>query len=290
MVGVLERKKMAKKRKGSSSTSSRPRTRSKAAKERSKAEKTSESDVGEDECGQLRCEVRSLWWEWYTPSEKQRELEDEKRLLENEMRQLENEMRELEEELQPLRLEVEQAQRNLLPKSDRLKDVCSAIEDENTKHLDKLPPEVWEKIFDELENDDLFPLALSCRYFREKQKELVARTGQNEPVSVKPRRVLQTNLQRKLKECQPVSAEYLQFCSKETSSLKTVYHWGRMTQSSADAWGIIRRLAAFHGHPILLKRLLRPSYALSNEVIQELSMYAGESFSQSLLLLLCFGF
>ena len=165
-----------------------------------------------------------------------------------------------------------------------------AKEAESIQWLDKLPGELWEKVVDNLENDDLYPLALSCRYFREKQKELVARTGQNEPVSVKPRRVLQTNLQRKLKECQPVSAEYLQFCSKETSSLKTVYHWGRMTQSSADAWGIIRRLAAFHGHPILLKRLLRPSYAFSNEVIQELSMYAGESFSQSLLLLLCFGF
>jgi len=151
-----------------------------------------------------------------------------------------------------------------------------AREAEDAQRLDKLPQEVWEKILDELKSNDLFPLALSCRYFRQKQKELVARTGQNEPVSVKPRRVLQTNLQRKLKECQPVSAEYLQFCSKETSSLKTVYHWGRMTQSSADAWGIIRRLAAFHGHPILLKRLLRPSYAFSNEVIQELSMYAAK--------------
>ena len=193
-------------------------------------------------------------------------------------------------EVRSLRREMEQVQRNSLPKRERLEAVCNSREVENAQGLDKLPKEVWERITGNLDDSDLFPLALSCRYFREKQKELVARTGQNEPVSVKPRRVLQTNLQRKLKECQPVSAEYLQFCSKKTSSLKTVYHWGRMTQSSADAWGIIRRLAAFHGHPILLKRLLRPSYAFSNEVIQELSMYAGESFLQSLLLLLCFGF
>ena len=49
---------------------------------------------------------------------------------------------------------------------------------ENSKRLDKLPPEVWEKILDELKEDNLFPLALSCRYFRQKQKELVARTRQ----------------------------------------------------------------------------------------------------------------
>ena len=52
---------------------------------------------------------------------------------------------------------------------------------ESTQRLDKLPKEVWEKILDELDENDLFPLALSCRYFRQKQKELVARTRQSEP-------------------------------------------------------------------------------------------------------------
>ena len=303
MVGVLERKKMAKKRKGSSSTSSRPRTRSKAAKERSKAEKTSESDVGEDECGQLRCEVRSLWWEWYTPSEKQRELEDEKRLLENEMRQLENEMRELEEELQPLRLEVEQAQRNLLPKSDRLKDVCSAIEVENTKHLDKLPPEVWEKIFDELENDDLFPLALSCRYFRQKQKELAARSGQHEsgPESGEPRRALKTNLMRKFKNDQLASADYLRFCSKEkVPDIVLVPNYPPVQKKWKDVGpGMLeectRRLAARQGHLPLLQELLKPLKKSQSEstkrVFSDVANDAGESSSsQFLLRLLCFRF
>ena len=236
------------KRKGCS-TPSTSRAGKKAAEEGSKAAKTSESDVGEDECGQLRCEVRSLWWEWYTPSEKQRELEDEKRLLENEMRQLENEMRELEEELQPLRLEVEQAQRNLLPKSDRLKDVCSAIEVENTKHLDKLPPEVWERIFDELDDDDLFPLALSCRYFREKQKELVARSSQRGPESGKPRRALKTNLRRKLQKVQPASADYLRFCYKEKVSRDVG------SQRQKAAW--MRRLAENAGESSSSQSLLR---------------------------------
>ena len=45
---------------------------------------------------------------------------------------------------------------------------------ENASRLDKLPPELWEKIFCDFEDADLFPLALSCKFFRYKQKELVA--------------------------------------------------------------------------------------------------------------------
>ena len=64
----------------------------------------------------------------------------------------------------------------------------NAREAENARRLEKLPPKVWEKILDELESNDLFPLALSCRYFRQKQKKLVAR--QSGPESGKPRRRL----------------------------------------------------------------------------------------------------
>ncbi len=62
-----------------------------------------------------------------------------------------------------------------------------AWEVESTQRLDKLPQEVWEKILDELEENDLFPLALSCRYFRQKQKELVERRTQPGPESGEPR-------------------------------------------------------------------------------------------------------
>ena len=118
---------------------------------------------------------------------------------------------------------------------------------EDTRRLDKLPPEVWEKIFDNLDEDDLFPLALSCRYFRQKQKELVAQARQNGPGSRKPRLTLKTALKRKVRERQPASAEYLRFCSKErVSSLR-----GRNARDKD-----IRCLAAFHGHLPLLQELL----------------------------------
>jgi len=93
---------------------------------------------------------------------------------------------------------------------------CLTLGDENAQRLDKLPQEVWGKIFDNLEENDLFPLALSCRFFRQKQKELVAQTRQKENGSKrgKPRLTLRTNLQRKLWDEEPASADYLRFCSK----------------------------------------------------------------------------
>ena len=63
-----------------------------------------------------------------------------------------------------------------------------AREVESTQWLKKLPHELWEKILDELDENDLFPLALSCRYFRQKQKELVARTRQSGRRLVRRRR------------------------------------------------------------------------------------------------------
>ena len=77
------------------------------------------------------------------------------------------------------------------------------IEVENYKHLCKLPKEAWEKIFNNFEENDLFPLALSCRYFRQKQVELVARNRQNGPESEFPCRALRTNLKGKLLNCTP---------------------------------------------------------------------------------------
>ena len=143
------------KRKGSSSAS-RPRTRSKAAKEGSKAKTDHDKREVEDEFGQIRCEVRALQGKRIKLSERERKLEEQERVLQEQKRLL-------------LR-EVEQVERNLLTRTTRLD------ENENSQRLDKLPQEVWGKILGNLKENDLFPLALSCRYFRQKQKELVART------------------------------------------------------------------------------------------------------------------
>ena len=230
------------KRKGSSS--SRPRARNKAAKEGTEA-KACETGVDDDkEFHQLTREFWQLEGKRVKLSEKEhelgdkleeeelnleeqeRDLEEEKRWLEEQKRWLQEQERELQvqrrrveelkrsvgEQLQPVRLEVEQVQRSLLQKESRLKDMCSTREAANTQRLlGTLPQELWEKITNNLEENDLFPLALSCRYFRQKQKELVARMGQNG----KHRCALRTNIRRQYIQRQPASADYLRFCYKE---------------------------------------------------------------------------
>ena len=150
------------------------------------------------------------------------------------------------------------------------KEGRDARELENARRLDRLPRELWEKILDELKGDDLFPLALSCRYFRQKQKELVARTRQQGRESGKPRLTLKTNLERKLQKGQPVSAEYLKFARKEKAS--------RGVGRKKAGW--IRELAAYHGYLPLLQEL----QAGLKKLDPALDMEAGESSFHSLFL------
>ena len=151
--------------------------------------------------------------------------------------------------------------------------------------LDKLPPEVWGRILDELDENDLFPLALSCRYFRQKQKELVARTRQSVPESGKPRLALKTTLREPNSYMphrgEPPSSEYLRFCRKEKVSSNCV--WDRDDR--------IRIMAAFHGHLPLLQELLEPLTTLRPKLYATLAETASESSSfQSSLFFVCFGF
>jgi len=151
--------------------------------------------------------------------------------------------------------------------------VCSAREVENAKHLDKLPHEVWGKILDTLKENDLFPLALSCRYFRQKQKELVERMRQNGPESVKPRFALRTTLTIEANDCVLASAEYVRFCSKEKALKDVGLKIGKR----------IRCLAAFHGYLPLLQELLacfgQRGTLLSDFHLAEVANNAGGFFS-----------
>ena len=57
--------------------------------------------------------------------------------------------------------------------AQQLYSVCADLEAKNRKLLEKLLPELWQKIVDEyLHQNDLFALASTCRFFREKQEDL----------------------------------------------------------------------------------------------------------------------
>ena len=167
-------------------------------------------------------------------------------------------------------------------RSKAAKERREAEKVESIQWLDKLPREVWEKIFDNVDENDLFPLALSCRYFRQKQKELVARARESEPGIGKTPLALKTNLQQKLREGGPASADYLWFCKKE----KVPENVRRYVSKPK----IIRHLAAYHGHLPLLQKLQAGLKSFDWDISRNAGKY---STSQSLflfLLLLGFGF
>ena len=56
---------------------------------------------------------------------------------------------------------------------EELLTLCADFEAKNEKLLRRLPPELWQKILDEnVQQNDLLALAMTCRFFREKQKDL----------------------------------------------------------------------------------------------------------------------
>ena len=247
------------KRKGSSA--SRPRARSEVAKGGSEAK-----GAFEDECDKLEREINAL---------------------EGEHAEVEEKRNELEELLRPLIRKEEQLRQSLLTKKRRIGEV------KNARRLDKLPEEVWDKILDNLDENDLFPLALSCRYFRQKQKEQVARTRQQEPVSGKSPLALKTTFRRNLFPAKlvwpgpgPASADYLRFCSKEKVSLQQYYGDGEEKRLTC-----LRVMAAYRGYLPLLQELTKTSedWYYEREIADsanDVIRCAGESSSSQFLLLL----
>ena len=56
---------------------------------------------------------------------------------------------------------------------EELLTLCTRLEAKNEKNLTRLPPEMWQKILDgNLHQNDLLAFAMTCRFFREKQKDL----------------------------------------------------------------------------------------------------------------------
>ncbi|WZN63889.1 hypothetical protein HKI87_08g54420 [Chloropicon roscoffensis] len=65
--------------------------------------------------------------------------------------------------------------------------VCADLQAKNGKLLRRLPPELWQKILDEnLHQNDELALAMTCRFFREKHKDL----GKKVETNLNTRRLL----------------------------------------------------------------------------------------------------
>ena len=80
--------------------------------------------------------------------------------------------RKLNEQLDALRVE----EQKLASKRAKVQGQLADFREEyNERLLCKLPLELWEKICSSLESNNLFAFALSCRFFRKRQKDLVTK-------------------------------------------------------------------------------------------------------------------
>ena len=118
-----------------------------------------------------------------TEERRRRAVEDasreKKTRLDNEIQALEEEYAKAQEEERGRMVEMAQHLSNMKNDLDGRIEARARIDtEENEDRLEQLlPPELWEKIFDNLAEDALFPVASTCRYFREKQKVVMARNA-----------------------------------------------------------------------------------------------------------------
>lgn len=155
--------------------------------------------------------------------------------LEKEVEKLKQRAKSVKGETQDVKKEITRLRKTLALSA------LSGIEEENEKRLQVLPSDVWSKIFDQLEENDLFPAASTCRFFRKRTNERLDEANKKKKGSLK----IRTNLVRKTYEpgrgpvFKPTSLNYIKWIRAQKG----------LTQIDAqDRAEVLKVLAALHGH------------------------------------------
>ena len=127
--------------------------------------------------------------------------------------------------------------------------LCARLEAKNEKLLRRLPPELWQKIIDEnLHQNDLLALAMTCRFFREKQKDLGKKVVTN----------LNANYLLKLRKSGNVASHTLGWFRWVCDTLKVLpgftERWERVKGAVYE--GVLLNYAAFQGSVEILRWLM----------------------------------
>ncbi|WZN66577.1 putative ankyrin repeat protein [Chloropicon roscoffensis] len=118
--------------------------------------------------------------------------------------------------------------------------LCADFEAKNEKLLGRLLPELWSKIVDEnLHQNDLLALAMTCRFFREKQKDL----GKEVETSLNARRFLE--LLESGKVVSPSLGWFQWVC--DNWEILPGYEWSYGRVKGAVYEGYLLNYAAFQG-------------------------------------------
>ena len=139
--------------------------------------------------------------------------------------------------------------------------LCADFEAKNEKLLGRLLPELWQKIVDEnVQQNDLLALAMTCRFFREKQKDLGKKVVTN----------LNANYLLKLRKSGNVASHTLGWFRWVCDTLKVLpgftERWERVKGAVYE--GVLLNYAAFQGSVEILRWLME-------EKGWELSMATG---------------
>ncbi|WZN63646.1 putative ankyrin repeat protein [Chloropicon roscoffensis] len=131
--------------------------------------------------------------------------------------------------------------------------LCADFEAKNEKLLGRLPPELWQKILDEyLHQNDLLALAMTCRFFREKQKDL----GKKVDTYMNSDRLLE---QRKSGKMLAHSLGWFRWVC-DTLKVLPGFTWSYKSLKGAVYEGNLVNYAAFQGSVEVLKWLVEEKY------------------------------
>ena len=150
---------------------------------------------------------------------------------------------------------------------EELVTLCARLEAKNEKLLGRLLPELWQKILDEyLDQNDMVALAMTCRFFREKHKDL----GWKMETKLGARRLLE--LRRSGKMASYSLGWFRWVC--DTMEILPGYLWGEDRKKGAVYDGHMLNYAVFQGSVEILK-WMEKKYKWEPEPDEWVEWYVG---------------
>ncbi|WZN61777.1 ANK_REP_REGION domain-containing protein [Chloropicon roscoffensis] len=133
---------------------------------------------------------------------------------------------------------------------EELLNLCDDFEAKNEKLLRRLLPELWQKILDEnVQQNDLLAFAMTCRFFREKQKDL----GKKVETYMKESHLLEL---RKTERMASHSLGWFRWVCDTWKILPGYKRYSSECERGAVYEGDLLNYAAFQGSVELLRRLM----------------------------------
>ncbi|WZN65593.1 hypothetical protein HKI87_12g71530 [Chloropicon roscoffensis] len=149
--------------------------------------------------------------------------------------------------------------------------LCADFEAKNEKLLGRLPAELWQKILDEnVQQNDLVALAMTCRFFREKQKDLGKKIETN----------LKGNHLYDLQKSGKVTSHSLGWFRWVCDTFEILQGFEYLPKGGAVYEGVLLNYAAFQGSVEILRWLIEEK---GWELNEETGFWAGMGGSVEIL-------